>query len=95
MDMYCGHCGEPFDADELHGGWIGPDDKPMEYTSGVAAFRRKGCPAIARECNPATVSSVEQRAAADAWDLTHYADEQGSMVEDMIALGAYFDEVNS
>ena len=80
FDIYCPHCGEPWDQDYLHtpGDLGGPEN--LTYSQAAASFKRLGCGLFrfggSAQCNAAPVESPERLAMIRAgMDLSPHPDE--------------------
>jgi hypothetical protein len=91
MDIYCSHCGEPWDNDSLHDE---AEASGRSYTEVARNFRIDGCPALAvaygASCSTPSTSTdrtfglTRQEASAALYDLLgDDMDGAAAMMEDM------------
>ena len=63
MDIYCPHCGEPWDNDELH------DVPGYSYQEAARSFRIVGCPLFGGKCNAESPDHAKAAHAAALYDV--------------------------
>ncbi len=79
MDIYCKHCGEPWDMAELHEVYVGGFNgtKRVPYGQAVELFKDLGCGAFqtGKTCSNAMVDPDRAEQAAVMQDLLEHPDE--------------------
>lgn len=79
MDIYCRHCGEPWDMYELHEVYVGGSrgTKKVPYNQAVELFRTLGCGAFqtGQRCTNAVVDPDIAAMSGELQDLLEYPDE--------------------
>jgi hypothetical protein len=77
MDIYCKHCGEPWDMYELHD-MLDENDKTLSFKAASKLFAALGCGAFDGRGKACTHAMVDPDAAAwaeAAQELSEYPDE--------------------
>lgn len=81
MDIYCKHCGEPWDMGELHDVYVGGfyGTKKVPYKQAVELFKELGCGTFDRGqvCTNAVVDQDRADHSAAMQDLLEHPDEWG------------------
>jgi len=79
MDIYCKHCGEPWDHDELHD-MYDADDNKLSYAEAGRQFAKLGCGAFTilstpKKCTNTMVDPDAAERAGIMQEITEYPEE--------------------